>query len=142
MFRKSLLLICVGLVFVFMLNPPTAFAHKMIIEQSDDGLINVRYDDGTAAGLAIVSAYDQDGELLFERHVDDDGNLEYDEGLDVYRFTADDSMGHRATLAMDDEQTGEASIPTFIKALLGVSIFVFIAAVFTFRGRRKTDEVS
>ncbi|MBM4761481.1 hypothetical protein [Bacillus sp. B15-48] len=131
--KRYLLFLCIGL--LFFMSPQSAFAHKMVVEQVDAGVIHVRYDDGTAARLAIVSAFNDDGHLLFEQQVNEDGDLHYDKEVNVYRFVADDGLGHRASSVVTEEPTMLESIPISIRALLGVSLLLFIAAIFLFRKR-------
>ncbi|UJL45250.1 hypothetical protein KFZ58_12615 [Virgibacillus sp. NKC19-16] len=127
--------ICVCLCFSTLFHPQAAFAHRMVIEQVEDGLVHVRYDDGASAGLAIVSAFDEDGELLDEGETDEDGYFHYEKGLDVHRFAADDGMGHRATFVSGEENTVD-TIPLYIRALLGVSILLFTASSFYYRSKK------
>lgn len=136
-----LLVLCIGLVSsaLFYPNSNTVFAHRMIVETVEDGLIHVRYDDGTDAPLAVVSIYDEDGKQLVEGEVDENGSFYYDEKIDVHRIVADDGMGHRASSVSEEESIVE-KIPLFIRALLGVSVLLFIASTFYSRSNKKRSE--
>jgi hypothetical protein len=134
-----LLILCTVSVFLALLYPQTAFAHRMMIEH-DEGVIHVRYDDGTAAGLALVTAYDTKGNISFESEADEDGTLNYDSELEVHRIVADDGMGHRATWTKKEETSILDDIPLFVRALFGISILLFLAAIFFLRTNRKPRE--
>jgi hypothetical protein len=141
MSRKSvyfLSIFCTALVLFIFLYPPSASAHRMIIEH-EEGAIHVRYDDGTSAGLALITAYNDEGDTLFEREADDDGSLNYDETLDLHRIAADDGMGHRATWTTGEEASTLDDIPLFVRAIFGLSILLFIAAIFVMRNRKPED---
>ncbi len=113
-----------------------AEAHRMIIEHVDDRVIQVRYDDGTPAKLAVVTTYDADGRQLFKHEVNDEGYLDYEHQSDVHRLVANDGLGHRAS-SIQEDTNGMEGIPVFIRALLGVSFLSFIGAVFYVRTRKK-----
>jgi len=137
--KQLLLATFICFVTAIIVNPQAALAHRMDIEQIEDGRIQVHYDDGTGAAMTVVSAFDEDGELLFERTVDENGQLSYDEEMAIYRFVADDGMGHRATYVMDEtanETNWLDTIPMSIRALTGVSFLLFIAAIFVYRTRK------
>ena len=138
--QRLLFIVCSALLLLALFDPQTASAHRMIIEHSEKGIIQVRYDDGTSAGVAQVTAYDADGEILFEREADDNGTLEYEEELAVQQITADDGMGHRATWTKEDKASILEDIPLFVRAIFGVSILVFLAAIFFLRSDKKSKD--
>jgi hypothetical protein len=127
--------------FFALFYPQTASAHRMLIEHDQQGSsIHVRYDDGTSAGNAIVSAYDENGKMLFEKKTDEAGLLNYDKQKGIYRITADDGMGHRASWMTGEEGSILDDIPILVRAILGASILLFIAAIFLLRTTRKSGE--
>ncbi|MFA1819143.1 hypothetical protein ACDX78_02875 [Virgibacillus oceani] len=133
-------ILCTALVLLVFLYPQSASAHRMLIEH-EEGVIHIRYDDGTSAALALITAYDEEGDTLFEREADDDGTLNYDGELNVHRIAADDGMGHRATWTTDEEKASMLDdIPLFVRAIFGISILLFIAAIFVLRNHRKSEE--
>lgn len=131
----SAVVVLIGLLF-----PSSASAHRMLIDHETGGDIHVRYDDGASAGFALVTAYDEEGAILFERETDDNGRLDYHSELDVHRIVADDGMGHRATWTAGEETSIMDSIPLFVRAIFGISILLFIAAIFILRKHRKQEE--
>jgi len=120
------------LLLFFLVQPELVLAHRMVVELVEPGTIVVRYDDGTKSGIAIVTAFDEKGNLLFEKYVDDKGFLHYDANIIVYQIIADDGIGHRTTWSneINDEQL---DIPILVRALLGISLLLFIAAFFYYR---------
>ncbi len=117
--------------------PGTVSAHLMIIEQVEEGLMVVRYDDGTRAARAEVTLYDEGGNVISEGKVDREGYYSYDPSLPLYRAVADDGMGHRASWVRGEESLW-LEIPRWLRALVGVSIFLFIASYASYRsGKRK-----
>jgi hypothetical protein len=138
--QNYLFIICSAAVLIALLYPQTASAHRMIIEHSEEGVIHVRYDDGASAGLALVTAYDEEGDVLFEHEADHNGTLNYDGELGVHRIVADDGMGHRATWTDEEEASILEDIPLFVRALFGISILVFFAAIFFSRTNKKGKE--
>lgn len=104
----------------------------MLVEHVEDGIIYIHYDNGTPAKIATVTLYDEHGNILLEEVANDHGYVYYDGETTVYRIVADDGMGHRAS-SVKSEENNEESIPSFMKALLGVSILLFVAAFFYYR---------
>ncbi|GAB3801216.1 hypothetical protein [Virgibacillus kimchii] len=135
-----LFIFCTSLVILASLHPHTASAHRMLIEHDEAGFIHVRYDDGTGAGNAFVTAYDENGDVLFERKTDDDGILNYDKEWEIHRVVADDRMGHRAVSTTGEEASLLDSVPLSVRALFGFSILLFIAAFFLLRTNKKSGD--
>ncbi|WP_163970481.1 hypothetical protein [Oceanobacillus halotolerans] len=122
--------------FVIFFESETVFAHRMVVEPIEDGVVYVRYDDGTPASAAYVTAYDETGDVLVEGQVDEEGYFYYDHDEEIDRFVADDGLGHRS--ASKDKMESPhilEKIPLVIRALLGTGVVVFIAAIFSFRNK-------
>ncbi len=115
------------------IQPHVAFAHRMVVELTEPGTIQVRYDDGTISAIAVVKAFDEKGNLLFERTSNDMGRVLYDSTEAVHQIIADDGLGHRASWILEEKESLFISIPVWIRALLGISILVFITALFYYR---------
>ncbi|OIJ14135.1 hypothetical protein BKP35_08025 [Anaerobacillus arseniciselenatis] len=130
--KQNLLLIIV----IFLMQPEEVFAHRMLVEVVDDGVIQVRYDDGTRSGIAKVTAYDDLGDLLFEENVNENGIVYFDSSINIAQIVADDGMGHRATWTNDREEPIPL-IPVWMRTLLGVSLLLFIASFFHYRNQKK-----
>lgn len=115
----------------------TVFAHRMLIETPEEGVILVRYDDGTAAGRADVTLYDEDGQTLEEGKVNEEGLFHFGPDIQPHRIVADDGMGHRARWVEGEVDTWHV-FPRWQRGMLGVSIFLFIAAFAYYKKREKT----
>lgn len=116
----------------------TVFAHRMLIDMVEDGLFKVRYDNGQISREAIVRAYDQNHQLLFEKQVDQNGYVSYTNDIHVARLVADDGLGHRASWS--NKQYDEPmfyALPIWMRALLGLSALLFCASLFYFRHASK-----
>ncbi|WP_018933173.1 hypothetical protein [Gracilibacillus lacisalsi] len=139
--NRKLFIVIVGccLFINLFISPQTSNAHRLMIKQENDGVIHVYYDDGTPGALSVVTAYDSRGNKLFEKTVNEDGSLIYDTELNIHRFVADDGLGHRAsTLHSESDHSNE--IPVFIRAMAGIAILLFIAALFFYRVKRAENK--
>lgn len=140
--KKTISIIIVIAVFIsgFLYNIETIKAHRLMIEIENKGQIGVYFDDGTTASEATVSAFDESGQLIFEEQVDENGQLTYDPTLTIHRFIAEDSFGHRASTMEKDTHIAK-EIPTFIRVMIGISCFTFIATFFSFRQQYKEIKI-
>ncbi|MBM7542371.1 hypothetical protein [Amphibacillus cookii] len=120
----------------FLYNMETIKAHRLMIEIEKKGQLGVYFDDGTTASDATVSAFDESGQLIFEEQVDKNGQLTYDPALTIHRFIAEDNFGHRAS-TMEKDTHIVKEIPAFIRIMIGISCFTFIATFFSFRHQYK-----
>lgn len=120
------------LLLFFLVQPDLVLAHRMVVELDEPGTIVVRYDDGTKSGIALVTAFDKEGTVLFEKYVDDNGFLHYDANINVHQIIADDGIGHRTTWS-NELKNEQLDIPILVRTLLGVSLLLFIAAFFYYR---------
>jgi nickel transport protein len=136
---SKLRIIILLLIFIVLQGSPV-FAHRMIIEEVDDGLIQVFYENGNVSRRTEVVAYDEQGNEMVRGPLDGDGLFAYDPEK-VILIVADDGLGHRAELILGEE-IGQAlpRVPTVI-AVLGV--FVLIAGLFHYRiNKRESGEDS
>lgn len=127
------------LLLFFIVQPEQILAHRMIVELIEPGTIEVRYDDGTKSGMASVTAFDKEGAILFQEYVDEAGYVYYDATITVHQIIADDGIGHRATWS-DEIEKEQSDVPIIVRALLGVSILLCIAAFFYFRNDKEKQE--
>ncbi len=136
MVRQKIMLAAL-VVFLLVISSSTALAHRMLIEMPEEGLVLVRYDDGTVAQLATVTIYDSDGNAMLKGKTDDMGLFKYDRGIQPYRIVANDGMGHRASWTEGEVDIIDL-IPRWQRALLGVALLVFIAAVANHRKNKRS----
>ncbi|MGF7186502.1 hypothetical protein GGQ84_002614 [Desulfitispora alkaliphila] len=111
-----------------------AYAHRMLIRDMEPGIVKVIYDDGTIAKRAQVILYSGQDEELFKGNVSEEGIFNYDKTLQPSKAVADDGMGHRAEYDFSKGEVIETSNTP--KAVLGVSMLVFIAAFFNYRNKK------
>ncbi|MCK8826463.1 hypothetical protein MWH25_01700 [Natroniella acetigena] len=128
-FLKMIVIICliVGVV------GTSAYAHRMIVDEPENGEVQVRFDDGTVAPDADVTLYDEAEEVILEGQTDQDGILSYDPAIEPYQVVASDDVGHRAVWSSDGEGEGFfMMLPAWARILLGLAILVFLAASMMF----------
>ena len=122
-------------VIVFLL-PGQALAHRMLIENVEEGQLLVRYDDGTAAARAEITLYDEDNNILAQGKTDSQGYYSYETEKPLYRAVASDGMGHRARW-VEGEESFWMLVPLWMRVLLGLSLVFFAAAVTYYRSCAK-----
>lgn len=113
--RKS---ICFILLVVFIATP--AFAHNMmIIPQPEPGKVKVLFEDGAVPRHAQVVVYNEDGVVIKEGGIADDGSFSYPE--EAYKLVADDGFGHRDEWIVGTEVRQLPKIPVVggVLALFG-----------------------
>lgn len=132
MWKGIVNVLCFLLIFLTFENV-TVYAHKMLVENLEPGTFHVRYDDGTNASLATVIFYDNNGNELLRGQVDEEGIITYDKSSPIYSVVADDGLGHRATWVESEQDHILSSIPLLMRAFLGISLLLFIAALFAYR---------
>ena len=110
------------------------FAHLMLIEPLEEGKIQVVFDDGTTCRRSEVVIYDEDGEVIKQGEVDDDGKFSYPPE-DAELIVADDGFGHRAEYEVgEDVQEALPRGPTIVLVLAG---FTTIAGIFHYRVKNR-----
>ncbi len=130
--RLGVLLILISIFLVCSIE--TALAHRLVIESLPEQELLLRYDDGTIASRVTVSGYTTAGDLLFAKQVEANGRLKLNDYPHVYRLVADDGIGHRAVWIIEKRPHSTwQQIPIWLRALAGVSILLFIAAVYYYR---------
>lgn len=122
------------LLLFIMFLPEKAFAHKIVVEQVEESLFLVRYDDGTRAGNATVFAYNKDGDLLSTERTDKDGYVSID--VEATRVVADDGLGHRTAWTEIDNEN-ESTVPLWMRAMLGLAILSLVASYFVYKNQQR-----
>ncbi|MBS3885827.1 MAG: hypothetical protein KGZ41_00475 [Dethiobacter sp.] len=129
------LLVTVVLGVIFLLLPARTFAHRLIVQHlaGQENMLQVLYDDGTAASRATISLVGENGAVIWTGSADSNGNVK----LPGYTYTkgvADDGLGHRIMFT-----PGEKSqvIPRWLAATGGVALLLFVAALAKFFSKRK-----
>lgn len=129
----KILIMCVT---YFLLPVSPAFAHLMLIEPVEEGVVKVVFDDGTIARHAEVAVYDENGKAIKRGDVGGDGKFSYSPE-DAKLLVADDGFGHRAEYVVgEDPYKALPRGPTIALVLAG---FALIAGVFHYRVKKKND---
>ncbi len=128
----AVVILCASLI----LPVSPVFAHLMLIEPVEDGLIKVVFDDGTVARHAEVVVYNEKDEEIARGDVDDNGKFSYPE-QEAELIVADDGFGHRAEYVVgDDPYEALPRGPTVAIVLAG---FCLIAGLFHYRIKKKRE---
>lgn len=132
---KHLKMLSIILCMAVILMPGSlAFAHLMLIEPLEEGKIQVVFDDGTTCRHSEVVVYDEDGEVIKQGEVDDDGKFSYPPE-DAELIVANDGFGHRAEHVVgEDPQEALPRGPTIVFVLAG---FAVIAGIFHYRVKNR-----
>ena len=126
------------LLFFFLLYSDSVYAHRMIIEIPETGVIRVFYDGEIPAVRASVQLWDSEDNMVLEGAVDNKGQFTYDEKLNVHKVVALDDFGHREVLIIGEEKR---EINRFQGALTGVSILLMIALIFHRLNKKNSKKV-
>lgn len=114
-----LLLVCIAL-----LIPNFVFAHGMLLQLVEPGVLKAEYDGGGFSPRTEVVLYDEAGNELASGPVDENGEFHFDKELAVHSAVANDGMGHQAEYK---EGVVEKSIP---KLPVVIGVFAVIGGVF------------
>lgn len=117
---------------------PSASAHRMLIDEEQDGLLKVYYQGNLAASRATVTLLDQEGNELASGPVDAEGMFAYDSKLKPALAKVDDGLGHGTTYDFAKGRPQET--PVAVKAVFVVAIFLFVAAYFYMREQQKKTQ--
>ncbi|WP_090443625.1 hypothetical protein [Natronincola peptidivorans] len=129
--------IIIMMVLIFVLSSSTTvFAHRMLIEVIGEEAVQVKYDNGTFAGMVEVRIYNEENQLVFEGKTDKDGYLRVPENLNISIVIAEDGLGHQARWRQGQMDFWYGA-PLWMRAALGVAILLIVAAVTYFIGKNK-----
>ncbi|ABR46753.1 hypothetical protein Amet_0526 [Alkaliphilus metalliredigens QYMF] len=136
---KRISIICmIILLFAFTVSP--VYAHKMLIEPIEDGVIKVNYEDGSVSSRTEVVVYDSNGAEILTGSLDENGYFYYDTDLDATRIVADDGLGHRVEWQVGDPAVYSNHGSKWKKISLVVAIFVVIGSVFFLRNKKAKEK--
>ena len=133
---KSLrFLLVIAILWAILLLPARSFAHRLIVQhlEGQENIVQVLYDDGTAASRATISLVGENGAVIWTGSADNNGNVK----LPGYTYTkgvADDGLGHRIMFMPGEQNQG---IPRWMAATIGVAFLLFVAALAKFVSQRK-----
>ncbi|QOY35043.1 hypothetical protein AWH56_020380 [Anaerobacillus isosaccharinicus] len=122
------------LVFFFTFHPSSSFAHRLVIEPKEPGLIKVIYEDGSFSTRTIVVVYDGQGKEIERGTLDSKGYFHYDEQRG-FRFVAEDGIGHRTEWAVGEEVVYKSDPHRWISAGIVLLVLISVAVLFSYRSR-------
>ncbi|AKL97241.1 hypothetical protein CACET_c38130 [Clostridium aceticum] len=131
---KTFLLVMV----VFLLLSVPVYAHKMMIEPIESGIVRVIYADGSFSERTEVVAYNANNEEVFRGQLDTDGYFYYDENDSVAYLVADDGLGHMVTWNIGDPVATTSSRGKWLRIAAIIFVFIGISLVFHFRKKRSS----
>lgn len=130
--RLFVLIMCFLMVF-----STIAFAHKMVIEPVEDGLVKVYYEGGDFSYRTEVTVYDSNDQVIESGKLDDEGKFTYDTDSDVKYLVADDGMGHRAEWTVGEEASSSSHASKYIRIAVVVLVLAGIAGIYYLRKGKK-----
>lgn len=113
-----------------------AYAHRMLIEPVEPGLIRVFFADNSAAIGAEVVFYDENEQQLLVGKVDQEGYYKYDKNLPIALVIADDGAGHRATWNYGEEVVHESVLP---KVVLTIAVLFAVGAFSYYQTQKRKN---
>lgn len=132
----------ISLLFFFVLSLPSPiYAHKLLIEPIETGIIKVMYDDGSFSTRTSVTVFDDKGVEIEVGSLDSNGYFYYDD-KQAFSFVAEDGMGHRSEWRIDKEMVSESNRHRLLIALAVVFISVLIAVYFSIKTKIKKNQLS
>lgn len=133
-FTRHFVSILLTISLVFLIYAPV-YAHRMIVEQVDEGIVKVIYDGGRIARRSEVVVYNEKGEEIARGKLDENGHFHYPLDQGDVLIIADDGLGHRV-----EWQTGDyhgKGLPRGVTVSLVLFGFVAVAVFFNNRVKKK-----
>lgn len=134
--KKGMML---SLLLVFLMQV-TVFAHQMIIEPLPQQRIKVYYEGGTFSKDTTISLFDANGQVVFMKKVDQNGEFDYSKYSRVDSLIADDGMGHRVMWKVGEPVHNVTGSERWIRIGLIVCTLSAIGFAFYERAKRKKLE--
>ncbi|MCC5911157.1 MAG: hypothetical protein JJT76_12040 [Clostridiaceae bacterium] len=128
------------IVLLLTLSTTAVYAHRMVIEPIESGMIKVGYEDGSFSEGTNVIVYDSEGEEIFTGAVDEEGYFYYDADSDAARIVADDGMGHRVSWNVGDPISYGGGISKWLKVGGVILFFVILSCVFFVRNKKNSGK--
>lgn len=132
--KRVLLSLMVSLL-VFVFAQP-AFAHSMNIIQVDEGMVEVKYADGSFSARTKVTVYDKDGNELQSGKLDENARFAFNAD-NAYRIVGEDGIGHRAEWIVGEATSETTHTNRWIIIAAVVAGFALIAIVPMIRKKKR-----
>lgn len=110
---------------ILLVSAVPAYAHKMVIEPLEDGVIKVQYDDGSFSERTEVKVYNSKDEVIEEGKLDEEGKFTYDKSKEVSYIIAEDGLGHKAEWKIGEESKKDSGGSKWVK--IGAVVLVLVA---------------
>ena len=131
---KNIKIITLALVILALLST-TVFAHAMLLEEIEPGVLQASYDGGGISPRTVITLYDASGAELASEGIDDDGIAKFDPSIDWKTAEASDGMGHAITIERGVEQKELPKVPIVIGVLVVVGAIVW----YTSKGKKEEE---
>jgi hypothetical protein len=131
------LLIITAVLLIF-IPVKSVFAHRMVIEELEAGLVRVGYEDGRFSRRTEIVVYNEQGMELQRGIIDPEGQFSY-QPEEAALIVADDGLGHRAELVLGAEVTEEKSRSLTVGLVF--TAFLALSGIFQYRvySRKRKD---
>ncbi|MDR1701169.1 MAG: hypothetical protein LBR56_00150 [Sporomusaceae bacterium] len=128
------------LLLIFLMNT-TVFAHQMLIEPlTQEQKIRVRYIDGSFSPDTTVTVFNAEGQVIFMKKVDGNGEFNYSRYAEADSLMADDGIGHRAVWKVGAQAENVTGKERLIRIVLIVCALAAFGYAFYERTLRKRLE--
>ncbi len=131
--------IMLSLLLVFLIQT-TVFAHQMIIEPLPQQRIKVSYEGGTSSKDINITLFDANGQVVFMKKVDENGEFDYSRYSKVDSLIADDGMGHRVMWKVGEPVHNVTGTERWIRIGLIACVMAAVGFAFYERAKRKRIE--
>lgn len=111
------------------------YAHRMIIQPIEAGVIEVKYADGSFSARTEVTVYDENDQIIEQGKLDEEGKFYYEEENNPSYIIADDGMGHMDTWEVGSEVKVETMASKLLK--IGLVLIGFLGVAFIFTKKKK-----
>ena len=131
--------IMIALLLLFLMQT-TVLAHQMIIEPLPKERIKVYYEGGTASKDCNITLFDANGQVVFMKKADANGEFDYSKYSKVDSLIADDGMGHRVMWKVGEPVHNVTGTERWTRIGFIVCTMSAIGFAFYERGKRKKIE--
>lgn len=133
---NKIVLSCCCFLLLFTLLAPSVFAHRLLIDPKEPGVIKVIYEDGSYSTRTLVYVYDKQGNEISFGKLDSNGYFHYDHEK-AFIITATDGIGHRTEWTVGEQIVFKSDPHRWVTAAIVLFILGCIAVFFTCRKKYK-----
>ena len=123
-------------------NNQFSYAHGVLSDEPQPGIIRFSYDDGSPIPDGYISVLGADGSEIATGQSDDDGVFDYSQYENAHKITISDAYGHSAshlvTKTVQSEPVGTPEKPTnYGQTVIVITILLVVAAGFYYWNKKK-----